>query len=176
MRIRTAAVLLAAAIVGAGATAAMAADLHYHYPKVPYGRAQIVDVFGRPCNARARENAITFKAADDGRLYTVRYHRKLGGAYSSVLPDVRWHILNSTYPDNLKRGIWGYACRYIANTRKYSTHAWGIAVDINSAYEHVGHYHCHSIPDGLGRIWTNHGFKWGVSFGDCMHFQYATGY
>lgn len=177
MKARIAGVLVAAALAGAGATVATAddPDTHYNYPPRPHGYNAIVDVFGKPCASRARENALTF-VARSGKPYVVRFHRKLGGTTSTNMIDVRWHILHSSYDNDLRDGIWGYNCRYVAGTKTYSTHAWGIAVDINSAYEHVAHYHCHTVPAGLGGIWTTHNWYWGLKWGDCMHFQYATGY
>jgi hypothetical protein len=32
------------------------------------------------------------------------------------------------------------------------------------------------MPDQLIRAWTDHGWKHGRSFNDCMHFQYAINY
>lgn len=146
---------------------------HYGYPRTPSGQDEIVTTFGQPCSAGAHANSARWEA--DGRIYVVNFHRKLGGVWSSNLDvDIPGHTRAGGYV--LRRGVWGYACRTVAGTGRWSTHAWGIAVDINSFYEHVGHAHCHSISSGLGRIWRSHGWKWGLDFRDCMHFQYATDY
>jgi hypothetical protein len=161
---------------------------HYKYPPVPSGYSQIVSVFGQPCNSKARYNLTKWVAADDGRSYPVYYHYKLGGwgthyggynrydMSSNLNQDVRGHIRNDHLSGYVKRGIWGYNCRRISGSSKWSTHAWGIAIDINSAYEHTNHYHCHSIPGSVSDVWKAHSWKHGVSFGDCMHFQYAINY
>lgn len=163
---------------------------HYSYPSVPSGYSAIVATFGLPCNSQVNDNYTSWVAQDDGKAYPVRYHYKLGGwgpyyggdqspgPSSNLNNDVRGHIRNNHVYKYVKRGIWGYNCRYISGTSKYSTHAWGIAVDINSAYEHVGsaHKHCHSIPTSVSDIWKGHRWTHGVIFGDCMHFQYATNY
>lgn len=178
MRRFAATAVLAGAVFAAGSGRALADwDQHYNYPPVPNGYSGIVSVFGAPCNGDANANALYWTAADNGVNYAVRYHRKLGGTRSSNLyPDVRFHVMYQGYDPRIYHGIWGYNCRYISGTTKYSTHAWGIAVDINSAYEHVNHYHCHTVPSGVGTIFKGHKWSWGFSWGDCMHFQYATGY
>lgn len=165
-------------------------DRHVNYPPLPSGYSGIVSVFGEPCNSQVNKNRTNWVASDDGVSYAVYYHRKLGGwgpfyggtncstCSSNLNNDVRGHIRNDHLHGHVKRGIWGYNCRRISGSTKWSTHAWGIAVDINSAYEHVGsdHRHCHSIPSSLAKRWTDHRWVHGVSFGDCMHFQYATNY
>jgi hypothetical protein len=151
-------------------------DQHRHYPPRPNGYGQIVNVFGVPCNDNARRNYFEWRAADNGVWYAVRFHRKLGGEASSNLDnDVRGHIMNAHLSPYIRHGIYGYNCRYIAGTSKYSTHAWGIAIDVSSAEEWNGK--CHStVNRHHDHIWRNHGWSWGLSWCDPMHFQYATGY
>lgn len=163
---------------------------HYKYPPVPSGYNQIVSVFGEPCNGYVNDNRTNWVATDDGVSYPVYYHDKLGGwgthyggrgrydLSSNVNQDVRGHIRNDHLGDRILRGIYGYACRKISGSTKWSTHAWGIAIDINSAHEHVGsdHKHCHTIPGSVSDRWKAHGWVHGWTFGDCMHFQYATSY
>lgn len=148
--------------------------VHYNYPPVPYGYAQIVNVFGRPCSADAHANVAYWEASDHS-VWPVRFHRRLGGGSSSNLDvDIPYHVRVEGY--TYRRAIYGYACRTIGGTSLYSTHAWGIAVDVNSESEHYGHDHCHTVSSGLARIWQTHRWKWGAAFRDCMHFQYAQGY
>jgi hypothetical protein len=53
-------------------------------------------------------------------------HRKLGHPASTNLDnDVKGHIHNKHLDDFIRHGIYGYNCRYIDGTTKYSTHAWG---------------------------------------------------
>lgn len=201
-RLGRARVLFAAACVLSSITAAAPAaanhfytdygwrDRHVKWPSVPSGYAGIVTTFGRPCNSQVNDNRTYWTTADDGHSYALYYHYKLGGygkfyggtgstARSSNLNnDVRGHIRNEHWGPSIKSGVWGYNCRYISGTKKYTTHAWGIAVDMFARYEHVGsaHKHCHSLPSGVSAIWKNHRWIHGVSFGDCMHFQYAKNY
>lgn len=160
-------------------------DIHYNYPNRPSGYNQIVNTFGQPCSNAADWNKDRWRASN-GEVYEFRFHRKLGGSGTSIVRDNDgrstnldndvWGHINTRHLANfVKPGIWGYFCRYIHGTHTWSTHAWGIAVDVSSAHEHVGHYHSHVNFEHSG-IWTNHRWVWGKSFGDAMHFQYADNY
>jgi D-alanyl-D-alanine carboxypeptidase len=161
-------------------------DWHYNYPATPYGYSQIVNRFGQPCNTNASAVWMTWIASDNGYPYTFRFHRKLGGyptqmvtgkggASTNLDNDVYGHIQNNHLYGYTKSGIWGYFCRYIAGTTKWSTHAFGIAVDISSRYEPQGH--CYStVNKYFAYVFKNHGWRSGLDFCDPMHFQYAFGY
>lgn len=175
---------VAAFVVGLGAGPALGwhwkkwgwRDQHRSYPGKPSGYQQIVNRFGEPCSARARANKMYWRAADTGDYYPVYFHRRLGGSRSSNLDnDVRGHIGNQHLDRYVKSGIWGYNCRYIGGTRKWSTHAWGIAVDVSSRREPNGQ--CYSrVNHNHAPIWKNHRWTWGKKWCDPMHFQYASNY
>jgi hypothetical protein len=162
---------------------------HDGYPTVPNGIAAIKATFGEPCLGSDKNfNRFQWVAWDDGVAYNVNFHKKLGGKAvpgwfvgngglsTNLWWDVVGHVTNEHRP--VKHGIWGYICKYISGTQVRSTHSWGIAIDINSAFEHIGeaHKHNHSIDPRVAEIFQQHGWKWGITFGDAMHFQYATGY
>jgi D-alanyl-D-alanine carboxypeptidase len=164
---------------------------HSHYPAVPNGLAAINTTFGTKCTTSpsiSNFNRFTWSAWDDGFAYPVNFHKKLGGeavpnwylgnggGSTNLWWDVVGHVTNEH--QEVKSGIWGYICKKIDGTEVWSTHSWGIAVDINSAYEHIGsaHKHNHSIDPDTALILQQHGWTWGIVFGDAMHFQYATGY
>jgi hypothetical protein len=151
-------------------------DQHRNYPQHPNGYSQIVNTFGQPCNDKANANTFQWRAADNGVSYTVRYHRKLGGASSSNLDnDVKGHIINDHKSQYVRHGIYGYNCRTIRGGSAWSTHAWGIAVDVSSAWEPQGQ--CYSaVNHHFAGIWNNHRWTWGKAWCDPMHFQYASGY
>jgi D-alanyl-D-alanine carboxypeptidase-like protein len=161
---------------------------HYKYPPVPSGYSKIVSTFGQPCNSAVNDNRTNWVAVDNGKSYPVYYHVKLGGysthyggtgrtdMSSNLNHDVRGHIRNDHMGGYVTHGIYGYACRKINNSNKWSTHAWGIAVDINSAANPYPTSNCRGMPAQLIRDWTDHGWKHGKSFSDCMHFQYAVNY
>ena len=187
-------VLAVAFVVGALAGPAMAAhwtkrgwrDWHKQYPPRPSGYSEIVNTFGQPCSDNARKIAMEWRAADNGVYYTVRFHRKLGGRKTEMVADkggastnldndVHGHIRDAHLGKHTLSGIWGYNCRLIAGTNAYSTHAWGIAVDVSSAYDVNGQ--CYSVVNKHhADIWRSHRWKWGNAWCDPMHFQYATNY
>ena len=179
-------VALAPAILASHWTGVEWRDQHDNYPSRPTGYTQIVNTFGQPCSASARWNTGRWRSGDNGRAYEFRFHRKRGGRRPSIvreqdgrstnLDNDVWGHLNARHlNEDVKSGIWGYACRYIDGTTKWSTHAWGIAMDVSAAYEHVGHFHSH-VNDSHAAIWERHKWYWGKAFGDAMHFQYADGY
>ena len=150
---------------------------HYGYPATPKYESGIRATFGSPCSSDSNANSYFFFATDNNQPYRVNFHRKLGGSASSNLDnDVSGHLAATKLDKKLRRGIWGYACRYKRGSQsKFSAHAWGIAVDVNSAYERQGEP-CHTLAPEFGAVWTNHRWAWGKTWSDCMHFQYATGY
>lgn len=163
-------------------------DRRYNYPAVPNGLAAINNVFGDRCTADSNFNRFTWRAADNGVAYNVNFHKKLGGAptpgwyngngggSTNLYYDVRGTFANRHIDTKVLSGIWGYNCRQIAGSTKWSTHAWGIAIDTNSAYEHLGHVHSHTVDAQMVGIYETHNWTWGLGFRDAMHFQYATGY
>jgi hypothetical protein len=161
-------------------------DRHYNYPAVPNGYTQIVNRFGQPCSTAARAVYMYWRAADTGTTYMFRFHRKLGGYPTQMVTgkggvstnldnDVYGHIQNNHLSQYVKHGIYGYACRYIRGGTSWSTHAFGIAVDLSSVEEYMGKTYS-TTNYRFAPIFQNHGWKWGLSFNDPMHFQYATGY
>lgn len=61
---------------------------------------------------------------------------------------------------------------------KYSTHSWGIAIDLNTSKNPMGLKG--KQPKKLIELFKDHGFKWGGDwqgrYKDPMHFQFCTGY
>lgn len=161
-------------------------DKHYNYPARPSGYTQIVNRFGQPCSDNAHAISMRWTAADTGGTYTFSFHRKLGGYPTEMVSDkggrstnldndVYGHIQNEHLQPYIEHGIYGYLCRYISGTTSWSTHAFGIAVDVSSAEEYEGK--CTSTVNRYHRrIWEDHGWYWGLAFCDPMHFQYATNY
>lgn len=156
-------------------------DRHIGYFPRPVGYSAIVARFGRPCNDDANAVWMTWREADTGDYQTFRFHRLLGGMGTEVVSDkggastrldndVKGHIIDNGKQEWVRHGIWGYNCRFIAGTTTWSLHAWGAAIDVSSAYEHVGHDHSHVNWHHAG-TWQNHGWNWGKEFGDSMHFE-----
>jgi hypothetical protein len=181
------AVAVVAAVLTFGGSVALAhvpynpgwTDPHSGWPPVPYGYDQIVGVFGPVCNGDMSANQIQWYAYSSNTYYPVNYHRKLGpaGGSQNLANNVAGHFYYSGAHDDVKHGIWGSSCRKIAGTNKWSSHAWGIAVDQNSAYEPTrSPCNTRTITQRMVNIWTSHNWTWGQSFCDPMHFQYARNY
>ena len=143
------------------------------------------DRFGSPCNSNAHFNGnITWTAQVAGggvQTFTPAYHKKLGGASTSGfftrtggtstnMEDVVGHLENNheLYDDEgvVKGGIYGYLCRTISGSSKYSVHSWGAAMDINASYEQYPDPDCqpNSFGSGVSNKWTNHNQAWGANF------------
>lgn len=75
----------------------------------------------------------------------------------------------------LRSDTWGYNCRFIAGTRTPSNHAYGRAVDLNSATNPWSYNFRSDIPPAVVNMWINHGFYWGGHYKkhDTMHFEYV---
>lgn len=71
---------------------------------------------------------------------------------------------------------WGYAYRVIAGTNTLSTHAFGIAVDINAPFNGRGGRG--NIPMKFVRVMRRWGFEWGGDwdYTDPMHFEWRFGW
>jgi len=161
-------------------------DHHTNYPSRPDGYTQIVNRFGQPCSRAAKAISMSWQAADNGVTYTFSFHRKLGGYPTEMVPnkggtstnldnDVYGHIQNDHLQPYVEHGIYGYACRLKRDGTTYSTHAFGIAIDVSSYEEYMGK--CSSTVNVYhAPIWQSHNWYWGLAFCDPMHFQYATGY
>lgn len=68
---------------------------------------------------------------------------------------------------------WGYAPRKVAGTNTWSTHAWGLAIDINAPANGRGGQG--DVPPEIVDMWRGHGFIWGGAwaFTDPMHFEFG---
>lgn len=133
----------------------------------PHGLYGITSTFGYPCKtASLRSQYFT-------NGFTLRVHQKL----QKNLKHVGEHLTVSN-KGGAVRQAGSYNCRKMAGSSKWSTHAWGIAIDINWADNPHGQTYWRGdpfIPQGF----ENHRWYWGLDFRrikDPMHFQYATGY
>ena len=71
-----------------------------------------------------------------------------------------------------------YNCRTIAGAAQPSMHAWGAAIDINTAYSDYWRWrhgaYRNRIPASIVAVFERHGFIWGGRWShyDTMHFEY----
>lgn len=164
----------------------LSSRVHTRPPRRPSGLSDLENVFGGHCNAAANDARAFFPWANDsssgGYIY---FHPYIAGVVANIRNKNAADDTDGAY----NRAVWGYACRTIAGSSNWSTHAYGAAIDINSVRNPQGD----STWDGVGSDGHNYGtylpsiwesslighFYWGINFSsnpDPMHFQYVTGY
>jgi hypothetical protein len=158
-----------------------------YIPYRPKGLKQLKKHFGQPCGKKA-DDARTFfpHAQARGVGGYVVYHRRLA---LNVGYNIRTHIAADHKNDAIDYGVYGYNCRLMRGGTSWSTHAWGVAIDTNTARNPLGQDHWNGIgADGqrhrryIPNVWkgwdTGHHFYWGLNFSrpDPHHFQFVTGY
>jgi len=81
---------------------------------------------------------------------------------------------------DLHEEIWTFdGCwqiRWQKGAKKWSTHSWGVAIDLNAEWNPFGVKDRCQIPGGIVDIFEEYGFTWGGSWRrrpDPMHFQYV---
>ncbi len=104
------------------------------------------------------------------RITRFRCHQLLIGIFSSVFEK----ILDSGLSDKCQYFGGCYAFRPMRRGTKTSTHAWGIAIDINPDTNPMGQTGL--MDPGVIEIFESFGFIWGGEFGDPMHFQWVEEY
>ncbi len=180
------------ALLAAPASALITGWVHDHsstaIPPRPDGYAALVNDFGPHCSDQAN-NARSYWPSQAARLqpgyiyYNTYVARDIGY-------NIRNHIFYANRDGAVDYGVYGYDCRYIAGSTSWSTHAFGAAVDTNSARNPQGQSHWNGrgadgtdygtyIPDVWRGPDPGHRFYWGLNFSttpDPMHFQYVTGY
>jgi hypothetical protein len=162
-------------------------------PPRPNGLTQIIATFGQACNSNAY--AGTFNNVPYGS-YTNPNLPSNWQFHSSITDIVQQGLVTILLYDKeaLSYGSGMYICRKKKQTGgtfgpDWSQHAWGIAIDTNTAVNpqgqpfwngtgHNGNNFGYYIPN----VWASPtlNFYWGANFSgssiDVMHFQYATGY
>lgn len=143
----------------------------------PKGLAGIEEAFGPPGGPEASAGRVRFPVPlrlswVDQRVGSFSCHALVAAPFQRVFDRIYaeglWHHLETF------GGCYNF--RKISGSSKYSTHAWGIAVDLNA---HLPKNQV-KIPPRIVAIFEDEGFTWGgdwkgASF-DPMHFQYASGY
>lgn len=89
--------------------------------------------------------------------------------------------LPAAFAKYLKPSAGTYNCRLVAGSRVRSVHAYGAAIDLNSAFSHYWRWAKgdeprwqNRIPVEVVRVFEKHGFIWGGAWYhyDTMHFEY----
>lgn len=142
-------------------------------PERPKGASAIRATFGMPGEQIVRTLA---RVRSDGQQSWIQCHRLIEPAIVEAFEAIHRDGLS----DRIKSFDGCYVLRTKrANSKAWSTHAWGIAFDVNAADNPMTSKKNMKISDGqreLAPYFEAVGFHWGASFGDPMHFQFCTGY
>jgi len=146
---------------------------------VPTGLQGIRTTFGEPGAPAASAGRVALPEPlklgwSEARVTRVACHALIEREFTAVFETIHarglWYLLKSfdgIYNDRTARG-----------SAKKSTHAWGIAVDLNAATNRMGT--AGDMDSRVVSIFEQAGFQWGGRWPgasrDPMHFQYATGY
>lgn len=156
-------------------------------PPRPDGLAEIQSTFGPVCGGAANDARSYWPSQSSSGAGYVYYHSYLG---KNVGGNIRNHVDADHQNAAVRWLVGGYNCRYIAGSTSWSLHAWGAAIDTNSATNPMGQDHWNGqgsdgkahgtyLPDVWRGAYPGHRFFWGLNWDtrpDPMHFQYATGY
>jgi hypothetical protein len=135
-------------------------------PKVPKGRAAIEAVFGKP---GTHQTTAKLPLGPGGKMVNVRLHEKLVPVMTAMLAEAKDKgLLKDIHTFD---GMYNYRTKNHNPSSSLSTHSWGISFDLNASEGNRG-----KVNPELAAVFEKYGFKWGKSFNDEMHFQYATGY
>lgn len=158
-----------------------------YIPWRPMGLSNMQKKFGGPCSDKANDAKTWFpRAVGPSQGGFVKYHIRLG---LNVGYNIRTHIAKAHKNGAVDYGVYGYNCRYKTGGTSWSTHAYGIAIDTNTAKNPYGQSHWNGVGGDGERYYKylpnlykggdpGHRFYWGINFStpDPHHFQYVTGY
>jgi len=148
------------------------------YPSIvaPSGLTEMRAMFGAPgsapCSAGRARLPEPLSLSGGKTITALPCHVKLEELFTHVFYDIRekgyWPLLRTI------DGI--YNPRKKTSSDQWSTHAWGIAVDLNAATNGFGKKG--DMDPRIIDVFTMHGFTWGGVWKvpDPMHFQFARNY
>lgn len=163
--------------------------------KTPNGLQEIKDMFGDITNYIVTDGTLAEEWHDDyltiinlpfsmplswdktSDVSRITCHKLLAPMFVTVFAQIKTQGLDKYITDF--GGCFSYRPqRTSINGSKLSTHAWGIAIDLNPNEDEQGT--AGSMPQGIIDIFKANGFEWGGiwegKIKDPMHFQFATGY
>lgn len=160
--------------------------------KVPNGINEIIQTFGNLKEYISRSGELSPRWNTD-KLTTIRLpfpiklswdfkqtvtqitcHKKIAGTFYTVFEEIEDANLKS----EIKSFGGAFTFRSKRKSNNFSTHSWGIAIDLNPLSNGMGTRG--DMSPAVVAIFRKHGFKWGGDWTgtgcDPMHFQYCTGY
>jgi D-alanyl-D-alanine carboxypeptidase len=109
-------------------------------------------------------------------LTKFRCHKRLVATFKSVFETIAAQGLQASI--KTYDGCYNYRMKRTSGT--WSTHSWGIGIDLNASTNPQGGKVKGDMDPAVVEIFRAHGFQWGGDFKgksyDPMHFQFCTGY
>jgi len=157
-------------------------------PPRPSGYTEMVQTFGEPCSNKANDSRSYWPSQSARNVAGYIYYNPY------IARDVAYNIRNHVAHDKRDKAVdylvGAYNCRYISGTTEWSVHAFGAAIDTNSARNPMyqsfwngkgadGKDYGRYLPDVWRGAYPGHHFFWGLNWDtkpDPMHFQYVTDY
>ncbi len=133
----------------------------------PDGRAGIERVFG---SRGTNQTTVSMAAGPGGRMVSVTCHRLIAARLKAVFDEIKSRGLSQ----HIKTFDGCYNNRNKRGGSTPSTHAWGIAVDLNASENPMGSSQMTDGQRQLAEVFRKYGFYQLPN--DPMHFQYCTGY
>ena len=157
----------------------------------PKGLSQIIQTFGDINKFVRSDGTIDPKWEQNMTAVPIPFSIPLSWALTTKVSSIRVHnklapVLAATFQAIYDRGLTNlvqtyggaYMYRPKRGSAKFSTHSWGIALDLNTATNQMGTKG--DIDSRIVEIFREFGWKWGGDWSgvncDPMHFQFATGY
>lgn len=162
---------------------------------VPHGLSEIIKVYGNPdadgnkvldpewyaTQTALFDFPVPFRLAWDvsTTVNKFRAHVLAGHAIADALGEIAWFYREQLQKRNfdLFGGVFNF--RYKRGGQGLSTHAWGIAIDLNPHIGRMGSKKdAEEYPRIIVKAFEDRCFEWGGrwSVPDAMHFQLCSGY
>lgn len=145
----------------------------------PRGVDEIIRRFGPAAGPAASAGRVTLPAPlklgwENASVTVVSCHAEMETVFAGVFAEL--YALGLWPSIKTYDGI--YNPRQSRGSGKWSTHAWGIAIDLNASGNRMGRPG--NMPSGIVAVFEEAGFTWGGRWSgkslDPMHFQYARDY
>jgi len=154
---------------------------------LPYGRSSIEELYGDPYDEDFSKKYLVsvqlpyfmvLSWMPQRAVESIRVHRAIADSLLDALTEI-CDTVGEDKLHELKWDYWGgcYNPRPKTNGRELSTHAWGIAIDLNPHFAPYGKPSS-GYPKPFWLAFESRGWIWGGRWRtpDAMHFQAARGY
>ncbi|MGV8121516.1 MAG: M15 family metallopeptidase [Candidatus Xenobiia bacterium LiM19] len=132
----------------------------------PNGQAEVTNTFGAP---GTNQTTVQMPAGPGGKMISVTCNAKIAGKMKAAFEEIKASGLSNC----IKSFDGCFNNRNKRGGSSKSTHAWGIAFDVNAGSNPMGRSTMTGDQQKIAAIFKKHGFYQLPN--DPMHFQYCTG-